>query len=142
MPCGVQSNLRYSSSCDHHVVLLRSINNTLCMYILDWNCFHDNGCSFQSLPFSKRFREIRLGGKLGIISGSTWREMGIILGSIWGSFWGRDHFGGSTGHWVQFLGCTNNQIILPIVVIIIVIIIIIIIKLWNPWAISKVGWVI
>ena len=39
---------------------------------------------------------------LGIISGSTRREMGIISGSIWGSFqgWGsfrgRDHFGGCT----------------------------------------------
>ena len=44
-------------------MLLRSINNTLCMYILDWNCFHDNVCSFQSLPFSKSFREIRLEGK-------------------------------------------------------------------------------
>ena len=33
------------------------------MYILDWNCFHDNVCSFQSLPFSKSFREIRLEGK-------------------------------------------------------------------------------
>ena len=37
------------------------------------------------------------------ISGSTWREMGIISGSIWGSFqgWGsfrgRDHFGGCAG---------------------------------------------
>ena len=41
-------------------MLLRSINNTLCMYILDWNCFHDNVCLFQSLPFSKSFREIRL----------------------------------------------------------------------------------
>ena len=36
-----------------------------------------------------------------------------------------DHFGGCTAHWVQFLGCTNNQIILPIVIIIIIIIIII-----------------
>ena len=45
-------------------MLLRpSINDTLCMYILDWNCFHDNVCSFQSLPFSKSFREIRLEGK-------------------------------------------------------------------------------
>ena len=33
------------------------------MYILDWNCFHDNVCSFQSVPFSKYLREIRLGGK-------------------------------------------------------------------------------
>ena len=33
------------------------------MYILDWNCFHDNVCSLQSLPFSKSFREIRLEGK-------------------------------------------------------------------------------
>ena len=63
MLCGFQSNLRYNSSCDHHFVLLTSINNTLCMYILDWNCFHDNVCSFQSVPFSKYFREIRLGGK-------------------------------------------------------------------------------
>ena len=44
-------------------MLLRSINNTLCMYILDWNCFHNNVCSFQSLPFSRSFREIRLEGK-------------------------------------------------------------------------------
>ena len=44
-------------------MLLRSINNTLCIYVLDWNCFHDNVCSFQSLPFSKSFREIRLEGK-------------------------------------------------------------------------------
>ena len=58
-----QSNLRYDSSCDHHFVLLRGINNTLCMYILDWNCFHHNVCSFQGLPFSKSFREIRLEGK-------------------------------------------------------------------------------
>ena len=39
---------------------------------------------------------------MGINSGSTWREMGIISGSIWesfqgwGSFRGRDHFGGCT----------------------------------------------
>ena len=33
------------------------------MYILDWNCFYDNVCSFQSLPLSKSFREIRLEGK-------------------------------------------------------------------------------
>ena len=33
------------------------------MYILDWNCFHNNVCSFQSLPFSRSFREIRLEGK-------------------------------------------------------------------------------
>ena len=44
-------------------MLLRSINNTLCMYILDWNCFHNNVCSFQSLPFSRSFREIRVEGK-------------------------------------------------------------------------------
>ena len=45
---------------------------------------------------------------LGIISGSTRRKVGIISGSIWGSFqgWGsfrgRDHFG----------GCTDSDVIL------------------------------
>ena len=61
MLCGFQSNLRYNTSTIF--VLLRSINKTLCMYILDWNCFHNNVSSFQSLPFSRSFREIRSEGK-------------------------------------------------------------------------------
>ena len=62
MLCGFQSKLKYNSS-TIIFVLLRSINNTLCMYILDWNYFHNNVCSFQSLPFSRSFREIRVKGK-------------------------------------------------------------------------------
>ena len=61
MLCGFQSNLRYNTSTIF--VLLRSINKALCMYILDWNCFHNNVSSFQSLPFSRSFREIRSEGK-------------------------------------------------------------------------------
>ena len=52
-----QSNLKYNSST---ILCYWGVQITLCMYILDWNCFHDNVYSFQSLPFSRTFREIRL----------------------------------------------------------------------------------
>ena len=53
--------------------------------------------------FNFKYRTLyRSSNYFGIISGSAWKKAGIISGSIWGSFWGwgsfrgRDHFGGCT----------------------------------------------
>jgi len=63
MLCGFQSNLRYNSSTTILCYWGVWIILCACTIMLDWNCFHSNVCSFQSLPFSRSVPEIRLEGE-------------------------------------------------------------------------------